>query len=151
MPTAMRRWIDSSSAWAAQAITRRIISPIICSTSVVWALSGWSQDSAGAREARPTPRRCSDSTTPTRSKAVAAEPVQSGDGEGIAAAQLRVKLSPARAVADQDGTGDAHVLKDGGALDPGVGQGLELGFWVHPGQAVNGGSGGAEIAVNHRF
>ena len=49
------------------AITRRIISPIICSTSVGWALRGWSQDSAGAREAMPTPRRCSYSTTPTRS------------------------------------------------------------------------------------
>ena len=99
----------------------------------------------------PAPRRCSDSTTPTRSNAVAADPVQGGHGDGIAAAQLSVKLGPARTVADRDGAGAAHVLKDVGRLHPDIGQGLELGFGAHPGQAVNGGSGGAEIAVNHRF
>ena len=125
--------------------------PDRCSTSVGWALRGWSQDSAGAREAMPTPRRCSDSTTPTKSNAVAADPVQGGHGEGIAAAQPSVQAGPARAVADRDGAGAAHVRKNGGALDPGVGQGLVLGFGVHPGQAVDGGSGGAEIAVNDRF
>ena len=62
-PASMPRLIDSSSACAAQAITRRMISPIICSTSVGSAPRGWSQDSEGAREAMPTPRRRSDSTT----------------------------------------------------------------------------------------
>lgn len=58
----MRRLIDSISAWAAQAITRRMLSPIICSTSVWRVLRGLSQDSDGAGEAMPTPHRCRDST-----------------------------------------------------------------------------------------
>ena len=46
-----------------QAITLRIISPIICSTSAGWALRGWSQDSDGASEEMPTPVASSKNVT----------------------------------------------------------------------------------------
>ena len=48
--------------------------------------------------------------------------------------------------------GDAHPADDVGQLHAGTGQGRrELGFGVHAGQAVDGGAGGTDIAVNLGF
>ena len=80
---------------------------------------------------------------------VAADPVQGGDGDGIAAEQTGVQSGPPRAFAGRDGAGDSHVGDDVYRVHAGVGQDLDLGFGVHAGQAVDGGPGGADIAVNH--
>ena len=127
-PAAMRRLIDSSSACAAQAITRSTISPIIRSTSVGWAPRGWSQDSAGAREAMPTPRRCRDSTMATSSTRLRlirsrAATVRVSPRSRRASRPVHPGRSPSR-----NGAGDSHVGDDVDRLHAGVGQGLDLGF-----------------------
>ena len=63
---------------------------------------------------------------------VAADPVQGGDGEGIAAKQAGVQSGPPRAVAGRDGAGDSHVRNDVDRLHAGAGQGLDLGFGCMP-------------------
>ena len=97
----------------------------------------------------PTPRRCRELHDGHQFNPVAADPVQGGDGESIAAQQTGIKAGPPRAVVGRDGAGDSHVRDDAGRLHAGVGQGLDLGFRVHAGQAVDGGAGGADVAVDH--
>ena len=64
---------------------------------------------------------------------VAADPVQGGDGEGIAAEQPGVQSGPPRAFAGRDGAGDSDVRDDVDRIHAGIGQRLKLGFGVHAG------------------
>ena len=107
-PAAMRRLIESNSACAAQAITRRMISPIICSTSVGLGAEGLKPGLGGSQgaDAHPAPvQRLHDGH---QFNPVAADPVQGGDGEGIPPEQPCVKAGPSRAFASRDGAGDSH-------------------------------------------
>ena len=109
-PVAMRRLIASSSACAAQAITCRIISPIIWSMSVRRVPREWSQDSEGAREAKahPAPVQGLDDDG-HQFDPIVADLVQGGDGDGIRAEQPGIKAVPSGTFTDRDGAGDSHV------------------------------------------
>ena len=83
------------------------------------------------------PRRCRELHDGHQFNPVAADPVQGGDGEGIAAEQAGVQPAPPRALPCRNGAGDAHVGDDVDRLHAGVGQGLDLGLGVHAGQVIN--------------